>query len=156
MARPFALAGVFVWILILLMPSSSMCLDLQAKIDQGRELHLEILERHRKIDKFYHEPSVNGVLTDKPLLCISVPETDWESLPESKKDDLAAYVASLLINLKSDPFIYYNGVDANAPAARIARRNIKTMSSESWGIMVGKISPDGRDIMSDRIVRSGK
>jgi len=156
MARLFLLAGALSVMVMLLMPSIPRCLEQQTKIEQGKKLHLAILDKHRKIDKFYREPFVNGILTSTPLLCISVPENDWESLPESKKSMLAAYVASLLDNLKSDPFMYYNGVDANAPAAPTALKNIKKMSSESWGIMVGRISPDGRDIMSDRVARSGR
>ena len=156
MMRSVLSIGLIFGMMMFLMPSRPACQDQQAMVKKGRELHLGILKKLKKIDNFYREPFVNGALSTNPLLCISVPERDWEALSESKKDALAAYVASLLGNLKSDPFFYNTGVDAKAPAASIARENIKSMSGKSWGIMVGRISPDGRDIMYDRIARAGK
>jgi hypothetical protein len=155
--KPSSAVAAMVFAVVMFLIASSAISDEQAaRAKQGQEFHLAILTKHKRIDKFYRNPFVEGVLTANPLLCISVPEKDWESLPESKKQALAAYVASLIDKLKSDPFKYYNGVDVNAPAAPTARRNIERMSGQSWGIMVGGISPDGKDIMSDRIARSGK
>jgi hypothetical protein len=56
--------------------------------------------------------------------------------------------------VKIDPFNYC-GVARNAPIASKIRKNVGNMNNNSWGIMSGRISEDGRDILSDKLVRSG-
>lgn len=151
--------AIMTWVLItalsFLIPSNGICENSSERIKEGRELHLKILNSHKKIDKSYREPFIHGGLTSNPICCISVPVKDWESLPDSRKQALADYAASLVKKVKADPF-KYTGVSANAPAASAVRVNVTKMTDASWGIMVGDVSPDSRDITSDRIVRSGK
>lgn len=156
MTKDVLLVGLLFGMMLFLLPSRSACQEQHGMAKKGKEIHLAILNKHKKVAKVYRDPFVRGALSTKPLLCISVPAGDWAALPENKKDALAAYVASLLGKLKSDPFFYDSGIDPDAPAASIASRNIKSMSSKSWGIMTGRISPDGQDILSDRIAKAGK
>lgn len=130
------------------------CGNLSENIEKGKAVHLAILSRYKKIDRFYREPFLWGELTGKPLCCISVPEKEWESLDETKKKLLADYVKSLVNKIKANPFKYAK-VSPTAPMAAVVRRNIAAMTRDSWGIMVGSITPDGRDMGADRIARSG-
>ena len=149
------LTGILLISVFLLIPCFGTCEDLPQKIKEGQDLHLKILARHKSIDKFYREPFIHGSPTSNPLCCIAVPLKDWESLPDEKKQALADYAASLVKKVKASPF-KYTGINPNAPAANLIRANVAKMTDNSWGIMAGNISPDGRDITSDKIVRSGK
>ena len=149
------LSGILLIVVFLLMPCIGTSGDLAQKIKEGQDLHLKILARHKSIDKFYREPFIHGSATSNPLCCIAVPLKDWESLPDEKKQALAAYAASLIKEVKANPF-RYTGISPNAPAAKYIRSNVEKMTDNSWGIMAGNITPDGRDITSDKIVRSGK
>lgn len=149
------LTGIMLMAVLLLIPSFGTCEGLPEKIKEGQDLHLKILARHKSIDKFYRKPFIHGSATSNPLCCIAVPFKDWESLPEEKKRALADYAASLVKKVKANPF-KYTGITPNAPAANLIRANVAKMTDDSWGIMAGNITPDGRDIISDKIVRSGK
>jgi hypothetical protein len=140
---------------LLLVPLHANCENSSESIEKGKTIHLKLLARHKKIDNFYRGPFLWGELTEKPLCCISVPASDWESLDEGKKELLARYAESLIGRIKADPFRYAK-VNRNAPMASAVRRNVAAMSKDSWGIVVGPVSPDGRDIGTDRIARSGK
>jgi len=150
-----ALTGILLIGVFLLIPYSGTCEDVSQKIKEGQDLHLKILARHISIDKFYREPFIHGSATSNPLCCIAVPLRDWESLSDGKKQALADYAASLVMKVKANPF-KYTGINPNAPAAKLIRANVEKMTDNSWGIMAGNITPDGRDITSDKIVRSGK
>jgi len=139
---------------LFLLPMSGKCENLSEITKEGKAIHLEILARHKKIDKFYREPYIWGELTNKPLCCISVPAKDWELLTPKKKDLLTRYAASLVKKIKAAPFKYAK-VSPTAPAAAAVRSNVAAMTDDSWGIMVGSVSADGRDIGADRIARSG-
>ena len=125
------------------------------KAKTGQNIHLKILASHPKIDKFYQEPFIYGGFTKAPICCISVPETNWKSLSASDKQALKDYASSLVEKVKSDPFKYAR-IPSGAPAASNVRHNVSTMSDNSWGIVVGKISPDGRDILVDKIITCEK
>lgn len=155
MRRTAYISFILLIVVLLFIPLNGRCESSPPNIKEGKTLHLHILARNKKIDKFYREPFVWGSGTNRPLCCISVPVRDWESLPESKKQTLAHYAASLVGKVKANPF-KYAGVKANAPAALAVRGNIAGMTDDSWCIMTGAISPDGRDIGADQIARSGK
>lgn len=145
----FFVAAVF------LFPFYARCEDLKESVENGRALHLTILASHKKVDAFYKEPYLWGELTNKPLCCISIPTSEWESLDEVKKELLARYAQSLTNRIKADP-LKYAKISPNSPKASTVLRNIAAMSDDSWCIMVGSISKDGIDIGADRIARSGK
>ena len=149
------LSEILLIVIFLLIPCFGTAEDLSYKIKNGQDLHLKILAHHKTIDKFYREPFIHGSATSNPLCCIAVPLKDWESLPDEKKQALADYAASLVKRVKANPF-KYTGINPNAPAANFIRANVAKMTDNSWGIMAGNISSDGRDITSDKIVRSGK
>jgi len=123
--------------------------------EQGKELHLRILKRHPQIDQFYERPFLYGELTDSPLIIISVPMKDWDSISEKERDLLCEYVASLVTQARLSPFSYTK-IPQNAPIAPIIKQNVSKMTEKSWGILVGRISEDGRDIYSDKLVKTGK
>lgn len=123
--------------------------------EQGRELHLRILRKHPKIDRFYEKPMLSGELTDNPLVVINVPAKDWASISEKDRDLLCKYVASLVTKVRSSPFSYTT-IPENAPIASRVKQNISKMTDRSWGIRVGRISEDGRDIYSDKVVKTGQ
>lgn len=145
----------FLVVAVLLVPFYAKCEELTESIERGRTLHLKILENFKKIDVFYKEPYLWGELTNKPLCCISVPTSEWEALDEAKKELLTRYAQSFINKIKAEPFKYAK-VNPNAPMASAISRNVAAMSENSWGIMVGSISQDGKDINADRIARSGK
>ncbi|MFZ2445556.1 MAG: hypothetical protein WAW37_04300 [Syntrophobacteraceae bacterium] len=124
------------------------------RIGQGRQIYLRILNSHPNIDSFYQKPTLWGGMTATPLAVISVPITDWEALSENERKLLSEYAASLVDDVKGDPF-GNSPIPAKAPAAPKIRENASRMTPKSWGIMAGRISDDGRDILSDKIVRSG-
>lgn len=151
--------AILIWILaltvFLVSPSLGICDTSLLRTKEGKEIHMKILSHHKRIDKFYRSPFIEGSGTSNPLCCISVPSRDWDSLTESKKQALADYAASLVKIVKANPF-KYAGISSKAPAAPAIGANIAKMTSNSWCIMVGDISSDGRDINSDRIAKSGK
>lgn len=142
-------------VIIFLHPLHGKSENTSESVKEGKAIHMEILARYKKIDKFYREPYLWGELTSKPLCCISVPEKDWELLTPKKKELLARYAASLVKKIKANPFKYAK-VSPTAPLASAVRNNVAAMTDDSWGIMVGSISADGRDIGADRIARAGK
>lgn len=120
---------------------------------EGKKLHLKIIKNHPSLDSFYEEPYVFGSLTSNPLCLISVPSADWSTLSKKQKQQLFDYAASLIAVVKRNPD-KYSSVGANAPAASRARRNISKMNSTSWGINVGDFTNGGRDILSDKTIKS--
>ena len=72
-----------------------------------------------------------------------------------ERDRLATYAASLVDAVRSSPFEFTN-IPASAPLAPTIRKRAAAMTSSSWGIMVGAISPDGYDIMSDVMAIKGQ
>lgn len=155
MRRTPLIAFVFIMALFLIMPIIGKCETSSESIKRGRELHLKILARHKKIDKFYKEPYIFGGATANPLCTISVPIKDWESLPNDKKQLLATYAAGSIDQVKKNPYKYAR-VSPNAPAAAMIAGNVARMSADSWAIMVGSVTPDGKDILSDKTAMSGK
>lgn len=154
MKRTAYLSLILFLVALFLVPAQGECGNSSENIEKGKAMHLAILSRHKKIDKFYREPFLWGELTGKPLCCISVSEKDWESLDEPKKKLLADYAKSLVGKIKTDPF-KYGKVGPTAQMAPVVRKNVAGMTDGSWGIMVGAVSPNGRDILADRIARSG-
>lgn len=155
MRRTAYLSLVLLTVTLFVVPLDGKCESLSESIKEGRAIHLGILASHKKIDRFYREPYLWGEATSKPLCLISVPANDWESLAEKKKELLARYAASLVKKVKADPFKYAK-VSPNTPLSSVVRGNVAVMTDDSWGIMVGSISADGRDIGADWIARSGK
>jgi len=123
--------------------------------EQGKELHLKILKKYPKVDQFYERPILYAELTNDPLVVISVPIRNWESISEKERNLLCQYVASLVNLVRSNPFSYTR-VPQNAPIAPKLRENVSRMTDKSWGILAGRISEDGRDIYSDKLVITGK
>lgn len=123
--------------------------------EQGKELHLKILKKHPKIDQFYARPTLYAELTNEPLVVINIPIRDWRSISEKEKSILCEYVASLINQVRSNPFSYTR-IPQNAPIAPKLRESVSKMTERSWGILAGRISEDGRDIYSDELVKTGK
>ena len=123
--------------------------------ERGKKLHLRILKRHPKIDQFYERPILYAELTNDPLVVINVPIEDWDSISEKERNLLCKYVASLVNQVRSNPFSYTR-IPQNAPIAPRLKENISKMTNKSWGILTGQISEDGRDIYSDKLVKTGK
>lgn len=122
---------------------------------KGKALHAAILGRHPKIDAFYREPSLWGATSSDPLAVITIPEPDWSTLAPEEIEALKAYASSQVNGVRSAP-LEKSGIPATAPAADLVRRNAAMMGASSWGIMVGRISEDGRDILSDRVAMRGR
>lgn len=122
--------------------------------EQGKDLHLKILKQHSKIDPFYERPMLYGELTNDPLVIINVPINDWDSISEKERGLLYKYVGSLLTQVRSNPFSYTK-IPQNAPIAPRLKQNISRMTDKSCGILVGRISEDGRDIYSDKLLKNG-
>ncbi len=122
---------------------------------EGKRLHLRILARHPKLDKFYQQPDLYGGLTASPKVTIYLPLADWNTISSKERDLLAAYVSGLIKQVKASP-LKYARIQANAPAASQVKNNAATMTEKSWQIIAGQLSPDGRDILADLTVRSGQ
>jgi hypothetical protein len=122
---------------------------------EGKKLHSRILARYPKLDKFYLHPDLYGALTFSPKVTIYLPISEWEKLTTKDRDLLAAYVASLIKIVKSNP-LKYARVPSHAPLAPDIRSNASRMTASSWQIMAGQLSADKRDIMADSVVRAGK
>jgi hypothetical protein len=125
-----------------------------AKAQEGQELHRQILSRHLEIGEFYKEPFIWGAGTNTPMCSIFVPNENWNSLPENGRELLAHYAASSVDKVKSDPFTYMS-ILQSAPVAPLVRANVQKMTGESWGIVVGNATNEGRDISAHRIAKSG-
>lgn len=119
----------------------------------GKRIHLRILNKYKKVDIFYKNPTIWRAMKE-PLSIISIPIREWEILSEKERDYLSMYAASTVKIVKNNPFKYCS-IPQNAPFAPIIRKNVGNMNENSWGIMAGRISADGRDILSDKLVRSG-
>ena len=126
-----------------------------AQVDAGRALHAQILGRHPGVDQFYKSATLWGATTESPLAVISVPSADWRALSSAEQESLKAYAASCVEAVRASPFSYTN-IPASAPLAPTIRQKAAAMTANSWGIMAGAISSDGRDIMSDDVVVKGQ
>jgi len=122
---------------------------------EGKKLHLRILARHPKLDKFYKQPDLYGGLTASPKVTIYLPMADWNKTTPKERDMLAAYVSSLIKQVQANP-LKYARIQANAPASPQIKNNTSTMNEKSWQIIAGQLSPDGRDILADSTVLSGQ
>lgn len=98
------------------------------QVESGRTLHEQILRRYRSLDASYRMALLHGALTKEPRAIICVPEAAWHALSTSEQDDLRAYAASCM----------------------------RAAGADRWGIMIGAITADGRDILSDSIVARGR
>lgn len=135
-------------------PLSAVSKFSPAQVESGHSLHVQILDKHPNIDQFYHKAYIFGSLTEHPLSVISVPSADWQALSKEERNSLEAYAASWINAIRSAPF-NYTKIPASAPIAPMILRNVSRMTINSWGIVVGAISQDGQDIMSDEIVVKG-
>jgi len=126
-----------------------------SEVEKGRKVHAKIINNHPSITKDHLEPCLWGALTSNPLAIIIVPIDDWAVLSDNDKNLLAAYAASLVETIKSNPF-KYSDVPSTAPIANKIQTNVSRMTSTSFGIMAGRINPNGKSILFDRIVRSGE
>lgn len=151
----YTAVSLFVLALFLAIPINGSCESQENRIKEGKDIHTKILNRHKKIDRYYRKPFIHGALTETPLSCIAVPDKEWRTLSDSKKQALAAYAASFVKKVKADPS-KYTGTNKNAPLAPRINSNALKMSDASWCIFAGEITPDGRDILLDRMVLSGK
>ena len=140
---------------LVLLPALVFAQASAESVKEGRETLRKILARHKRLDKSYKDPYVSGSGTSNPQCCIIIPKSNWNSLSEPKKKALADYTSSLISVVKANP-IKYSGVSPGAPAASFVAGNISKMSTNSWCIIVGEITPDGKDITLDRTVMSGQ
>ncbi len=123
------------------------------QVAAGRKLHREILSNYPLLDDYYSNPSIHGALTNRPLATICVPSSDWNSLTETQRKSLKAFASSQIAVVKERP-LHYARIPASAPAASTVRSNANKMSSNSWGIIIGSMSDDNRDIMLDDVVNA--
>lgn len=117
----------------------------------GKEIFLNILSKYDKLDRYYKKPYIFGAMTNNPLCCISVPESDWQSLTTADKESVKKYAASLIPIVKEHPFIYTD-IKPDAPAAPQIKSNVMKMTMDSWAIMLGKVASNGTDITADKTV----
>lgn len=123
--------------------------------EQGMKLHLRILKQHPQIEQSYEKPFLWGELTDNPLVVITVPTNDWDFISVKEKELLCEYAASLVTQARSNPF-HYTKTPQNAPIAPILKQNVSKMTDKSWGILVGRISENGKHIYADKLAKTGK
>ena len=128
------------------------CASSSQGINEGKNIFYTILSRYERLNTCYREPYVAGGGTSDPVCCIIVPTRDWNSLSESRKQALSIYTESLINKVKANP-IKYSGV---RPVAPFVADNILKMRSNSWCIITGQITPDGKDISIDDTVMSGR
>jgi hypothetical protein len=114
-----------------------------------------IYDRYPRLDPFYRRVLLYGAGTLEPLAVIHVPEPDWTDLSGDQRDLLGSYVASHVDAVTAQPFAF-SDIPEDAPAARLIRLNVARMSTTSWGILVGRLTDDGRDIYSDRMAVTGR
>lgn len=127
----------------------------QNSVEAGNILHKQILDRHPKIGSFYCRPLLYAELTDNPLAAICLPISDWQTLTESERASICAYTSSLVEEVKAQPF-KFTQIPPTAPVASMLRGKVARMTKESYGILIGRITDDGRDILSDKVVRCGR
>jgi hypothetical protein len=89
------------------------------------------------------------------MAVISVPTKDWQSLSKEDKDALGAYAASFVDVVRAFPFEFTNFPESS-PIASAIPENAAAMTSTSWGIMTGAISPDGHGVMADDFAVRGQ
>jgi len=126
----------------------------QDQATRGQSLHEKILARYPRVDAYYKKAYLSGALSENPLSVISVPAADWEALSEEKRICLEAYAASRINAIRSSPFDSLT-IPSDAPAAPLVRQRVSNMTADSWGVMVGAISVDGRVIQPDNLVIKG-
>ena len=125
-----------------------------AQVELGRTLHAKILDKYPRLDRSYRKPRLWGSMTSQPVAMIGVPTKDWQKLSKEDKDCLEAYAASLVDEVRASP-MEFQEIPESAPIAPMIRENAAAMTSNSWGIMIGAISPDGRDLMADDFAVKG-
>jgi hypothetical protein len=125
------------------------------EVEQGRKLYMHILDRHPKLDSSYRKPSLFGAATSDPVAAIFLPINDWNSLSEADRGLLAIYAASLVNEVKANPFPYAH-IPTSAPFAPRIRQNVSSMTYDSWGIYDGEINEDGQDMYCGKTILSGK
>ncbi|WP_321532974.1 hypothetical protein [uncultured Desulfuromonas sp.] len=125
------------------------------KAKNGEKLFRNILAAHPFIDQYYYQPSIFGEGTEKPKLSISLPAGVWVNLTPSQQEMIEAYVASEILTVWRTPF-KYSVVKADAPGAFITKKNVKNMSLYDWVIIEGKLTNNGRDILSDKTISTGE
>lgn len=128
---------------------------LAAQIKLGRTLHAKILDKYPRLDKSYRKAFLWGGMTSQPMAVISIPTKDWPRLSKEDKDALGAYAASFVDVVRAFPFEFTNFPESS-PIASAIRENAAAMTSTSWGIMIGAISPDGRGVMADDFAARGQ
>ncbi|MCF6267763.1 MAG: hypothetical protein L3J57_14655 [Desulfuromusa sp.] len=127
----------------------------QSKAENGRKLFIEILSDNPTIDRFYYSPSLAGGITEIPTINLNLPSGIWDRLSLSQQDILKTYASSEVINAWINPF-KYSPVTEGAPVGAKLRKNAKKMTIHDWAIYEGKLTNNGRDIISDRVVARGK
>lgn len=123
-----------------------------ADIDRGRKLWLTLLSRHGGLDAFYQQPTLWGAAV-RPRCVIHVVHSDWVSLSTTDRAHLGLYARSQIARVKAAPLQHCSPAGLQGRAADLIRTNAGRMTNADWGIMVGRLSPDGRDILADEIFR---
>jgi hypothetical protein len=121
----------------------------------GEALWCALLDRHPSLHPFYKRAVLWGAISPSPLAIIHVVDQDWKDLSEPQKRALERYARSRVKAIRDAPLDYCNVPNANLSITRSITLRAKRMTDKHWGIMVGRLSPDGLDIAADRIVRSG-
>lgn len=125
-----------------------------AQVERGRALHVKIFDKYPKFNQRTRKAFLWGSVIGPSLAVIPVPSKDWQKLSKEDRDSLGAYAASLVDVVRAFPFEFAN-IPESAPIAPTIRKNAAAMTSSSWGIMIGAISPDGRDLMVDDVAVRG-
>jgi hypothetical protein len=148
----------FIALFILLTFSSVAFADkatVENEAKKGMRLHFSIISSYKKLDKFYKEPDLFGAITTTPIITIYIPVEEWNKLNENEKYLLSIYASSLVEDAKENP-LKYAKVPSDAPASHKIKRNALNMTAKNWQIIAGKLTKNGRDIMADSVVKSGK
>jgi len=124
-------------------------------VTSGKAIHLRVLASYPALHSFYLQPVLWNALRGEPLAVVALPLEQWEHLGGEDRASLQAYAESLVPEVRSAPF-RYSTVPESAPVAPTIRQRVARMTAESWGILAGSISADGRDIMVGRIVARGR
>lgn len=122
---------------------------------EGKALWEDLMSQHPELDPFYKRPVLWGALSPRPLTVIHVVKDDWERLSNEQKTALERYAGTQVKVVQSAPLKHCNVRTSNLNLAMSVTSKAQSMSDRHWGIMVGKITPDGRDITADKIIRSG-
>jgi len=121
----------------------------------GRTLHTRILDQYPSLDPVYRKASLWGALSDRPLVLVWVPKSDWDSLSTDDRSLLSAYAASQIEVVRASPFDFLD-IPRTAPLAPTIRRKARGLGPNDWGIGIGPVSADGRDVLADEIAAEGK